>query len=35
MDKERIDRVKRVMEAQGLDIIVCKNTENVLYLSGY
>ena len=35
MDKERIDRVKRAMEAQGLDIIVCKNTENVLYLSGY
>ncbi|RLF20063.1 MAG: hypothetical protein DRN15_03770 [Thermoprotei archaeon] len=35
MDKERLSRIKQAMERQGIDLIVCKNPENVLYLSGY
>ncbi|RLF19372.1 MAG: hypothetical protein DRZ82_06005 [Thermoprotei archaeon] len=35
MDKERLLRVKKAMEERDIDLIVCKNPENVLYLSGY
>ncbi|HDD34167.1 MAG TPA: aminopeptidase P family protein, partial [Thermofilaceae archaeon] len=31
----RISRVREAMERAGLDVLVARNPENVLYLSGY
>ncbi|MCS7112944.1 MAG: Xaa-Pro peptidase family protein [Nitrososphaerota archaeon] len=34
-DAGRISSVKRAMEGYGIDVLVCRNPENVLFLSGY
>jgi Xaa-Pro aminopeptidase len=35
MDRERIERMKRIMKEDGVDVLICRLPENVLYLSGY
>lgn len=35
IDNERVARVKKLMAAQGVDVLVCSLPENVVYLSGY
>ena len=35
MDKDRIERAKRMMNEDGIDILLCRLPENVLYLTGY
>ena len=35
MDKERVERAKRMMNEDGIDILLCRLPENVLYLTGY
>jgi Xaa-Pro dipeptidase len=35
MDTERIDRVRRTLELERLDALVCRLPENVLFLTGY
>ncbi len=35
MDRERIERTRKGMEESGLDALVCRLPENVLFLSGY
>ncbi|MEM2739176.1 MAG: Xaa-Pro peptidase family protein [Candidatus Bathyarchaeia archaeon] len=32
---DRISSVKQAMEGYGIDVLVCRNPENVLFLSGY
>ncbi len=34
-DSEKIRKIKSEMRASGIDVLVCRNPENVLYLSGY
>jgi len=34
-ERAKVDRIHSMMQASGLDYIVCKNSENVLYFSGY
>lgn len=34
-DMDRISTVKQAMEGYGIDLLVCRNPENVLFLSGY
>lgn len=35
MDKVRTDRMKRIMREAGIDVLVCRLPENIVYLSGY
>lgn len=35
MDKFRTDRMKKFMQEAGIDVLVCRLPENVVYLSGY
>ena len=35
MDKDRIERAKHMMNEDGIDILLCRLPENVLYLTGY
>jgi Xaa-Pro dipeptidase len=35
VDRERVERAKRIMNEDGIDILLCKLPENVLYLTGY
>lgn len=35
MDADRLFRIRKAMEEEGLDVLVCRNPENVLYVSGY
>ncbi len=35
MDRERVERAKRMMNEDGIDILLCRLPENVLYLTGY
>jgi len=34
-DREKIERLKRGMEEAGVDVLVLRNPENVLYVTGY
>lgn len=35
MDRERVERAKRMMNEDNIDILLCRLPENVLYLTGY
>jgi len=35
MDSTRLSNIRRIMESEGLDLLICRSPENVLYLSGY
>lgn len=35
MDKERVERARQMMIQDGIDILLCRLPENVLYLTGY
>lgn len=35
MDKVRTDRMKKTMREAGIDVLVCRLPENIVYLSGY
>lgn len=35
MDAERTNRMKKIMKEEGIDLLVCRLPENILYLSGY
>ncbi|MCL5958430.1 MAG: aminopeptidase P family N-terminal domain-containing protein, partial [Chloroflexi bacterium] len=35
MDLERLERARQAMAEAGIDVLVCRLAENVLYLSGY
>lgn len=35
MDKERVERARHMMIDDGIDILLCRLPENVLYLTGY
>jgi Xaa-Pro aminopeptidase len=35
MDKERFTRAKQMMAEDGIDVLICRLPENVLYLTGY
>ena len=35
MNTERIERIREAMAGQGLDVLLCRLPENVLFLSGY
>ncbi len=35
MDKKRTDRMKKIMREAGIDVLVCRLPENIVYLSGY
>ena len=35
MDLERTNRMKRIMAEEGIDVLVCRLPENILYLTGY
>ena len=35
MDKIRTDRMKKIMAEAGIDLLVCRLPENIVYLSGY
>lgn len=35
MDKVRTERMKQIMREAGIDILVCRLPENIVYLSGY
>ncbi len=35
MDSTRLSDIRQTMEKEGLDLLICRNPENVLYLSGY
>ncbi len=35
MDPTRLSNIRRAMESEGLDLLICRSPENVLYLSGY
>jgi len=34
-EKEKVERVQSMMRKEGVDCLVCRNSENVLYFSGY
>lgn len=34
-EKAKVERIRALMKKDGLDYLVCKNSENVLYFSGY
>lgn len=35
MDSTRLPNIRQAMEKEGLELLVCRSPENVLYLSGY
>lgn len=35
MDNERVSRLKRIMTEAGIDVLLCRLPENVLYATGY
>jgi len=35
MEPGRLSRIRRAMEEEGIDVLICRNPENVLYVSGY
>lgn len=35
MDKVRTDRMKKIMRESGIDVLMCRLPENIVYLSGY
>ena len=35
MDKERVERARQMMIQDGIDVLLCRLPENVLYLTGY
>jgi len=35
MDRERVERARHMMVADGIDVLLCRLPENVLYLTGY
>lgn len=35
MDLERTNRMKQIMKESGIDVLVCRLPENILYLTGY
>lgn len=35
MDPARLTTIKQAMEKEGLELLICRSPENVLYLSGY
>lgn len=35
MDQVRTDRMKKIMREAGIDLLVCRLPENIVYLSGY
>jgi len=35
IDKPKLERVKQKMEKENVDVLIFRNTENVLYLSDY
>ncbi|MBU7004475.1 MAG: aminopeptidase P family protein [Theionarchaea archaeon] len=34
-ERQKVDRIQSLMRNRGIDFIVCRNSENVLYFSGY
>jgi len=34
-EKEKVERAQSMMRKEGVDFLVCRNSENVLYFSGY
>ncbi|HTK08749.1 MAG TPA: Xaa-Pro peptidase family protein [Ktedonobacteraceae bacterium] len=34
-DQERVNRARRILQEAGLDVVICRLPENVLYLTGY
>jgi Xaa-Pro dipeptidase len=35
MDRERVDRLQSIMVKEGIDVLLCRLPENVLYATGY
>lgn len=35
MDRERVERIRKLMIKDGIDVLLCSLPENVLYLTGY